>query len=61
MGMVWLRDVMARKPKPTNTSPGLIYMLNGATQHSYTFAAHRGTGTHTTTVTAVWTMTYSRP
>ena len=21
---------------PTNTSPGLIYMLNGATQHSFT-------------------------
>src|SRR5260370_39006756 len=36
MGMVWLKDVMARKPRPTNTSPGLIYMLNGATQHSYT-------------------------
>ncbi|HTD61779.1 MAG TPA: hypothetical protein VK679_14100 [Gemmatimonadaceae bacterium] len=36
MGMVWLKDVMARKPKPTNTSPGLIYMLNGARQHSYT-------------------------
>jgi hypothetical protein len=36
MGMVWMRDVMARKPKPTNTSPGLIYMLNGATQHSFT-------------------------
>jgi hypothetical protein len=36
MGMVWMRDIMARKPKPTNTSPGLIYMLNGATQHSYT-------------------------
>jgi hypothetical protein len=36
MGMVWLQDLMARKPKPTNTSPGLIYMLNGATQHSYT-------------------------
>ncbi len=36
MGMVWMKDVMARKPKPTNTSPGLIYMLNGATQHSYT-------------------------
>lgn len=36
MGMVWLKDLMARKPKPTNTSPGLIYMLNGATQHSYT-------------------------
>jgi hypothetical protein len=36
MGMVWLKDILARKPKPTNTSPGLIYMLNGATQHSYT-------------------------
>lgn len=36
MGMVWLKDVMARKPKPTNTAPGLIYMLNGATQRSYT-------------------------
>jgi len=36
MGMVWMRDLMARKPKPTNTSPGLIYMLNGALQHSYT-------------------------
>jgi hypothetical protein len=36
MGMVWMKDLMARKPKPTNTAPGLIYMLNGATQHSYT-------------------------
>jgi hypothetical protein len=36
MGLVWMQDLMARKPKPTNTSPGLIYMLNGATQHSYT-------------------------
>src|SRR5258708_1780363 len=36
MGMVWFKDVLARKPKPTNTSPGLIYMLNGATQRSYT-------------------------
>jgi len=36
MGMVWFRDVLARKPKPTNSSPGLIYMLNGATQRSYT-------------------------
>src|SRR6266704_4407180 len=36
MGMVWMKDVMAKKPKPTNTSPGLIYMLNGATQRSYT-------------------------
>ena len=36
MGMVWLKDLRARKPRPTNTAPGLIYMLNGATQHSYT-------------------------
>lgn len=32
----WFVDLMMRKPKPTNTAPGLIYMLNGATQHSYT-------------------------
>jgi hypothetical protein len=36
MGMRWLMDLMARKPKPSNTEPGLIYMLNGALQHSYT-------------------------
>jgi hypothetical protein len=36
MGMQWVLDAMARKPKPTNTEPGLIYMLNGALQHSYT-------------------------
>jgi hypothetical protein len=36
MGMRWILDVMAKKPKPSNTEPGLIYMLNGATQHSYT-------------------------
>jgi hypothetical protein len=36
MGMRWMMDVMAKKPKPSNTEPGLIYMLNGATQHSYT-------------------------
>jgi hypothetical protein len=36
MGMVWMMDLMAGKPKPSNTSPGLIYMLNGATQHSFT-------------------------
>jgi hypothetical protein len=36
MGMQWMRDVMARKPKPSNASPGLIYMLNGALQHSHT-------------------------
>jgi hypothetical protein len=36
MGMVWFKDVLARNPKPRNTSPGLIYMLNGATQRSLT-------------------------
>jgi hypothetical protein len=36
MGMAWMRDLMAGKPAPTNASPGLIYMLNGAIQHSYT-------------------------
>jgi hypothetical protein len=36
MGLRWMLDVMARKPKPSNPAPGLIYMLNGATQHSYT-------------------------
>jgi len=30
--MVWIKDLMAGKPAPTNSSPGLIYMLNGATQ-----------------------------
>ena len=36
MGMQWSMDIRARKPKPTNTAPGLIYMLCGALQHSYT-------------------------
>jgi len=36
MGMQWMMDCLARKPKPTNATPGLIYMLNGATQRSYT-------------------------
>ena len=36
MGMQWIMDAWAGKPRPTNTSPGLIYMLNGAVQHSYT-------------------------
>src|SRR5580704_14484822 len=36
MGMVWFKDILGRKPKPTNTFPGLIYMLYGATQRSYT-------------------------
>jgi hypothetical protein len=29
MGMAWMKDLMAGKPEPTNTLPGLIYMLNG--------------------------------
>ena len=36
MGLQWIMDAWAGKPRPTNTSPGLIYMLNGAVQHSYT-------------------------
>jgi hypothetical protein len=36
MGMQWMMDVMAHKPRPTNTTPGLIYMLNGALQRSFT-------------------------
>jgi hypothetical protein len=36
MGLVWMKDLMAGKPKPTNAIPGLIYMLNGATQRSFT-------------------------
>ena len=36
MGMRWMLDVMVKKPRPSNTTPGLIYMLNGATQRSYT-------------------------
>ena len=35
MGMQWFKDLLARKPKPTNATPGLIYMLCGATQRSY--------------------------
>ena len=36
MGLQWMKDVMAGKPAPTNTAPGLMYMLCGATQHSHT-------------------------
>jgi hypothetical protein len=36
MGMQWFADLHAHRPKPTNTAPGLIYMLCGAIQHSYT-------------------------
>ena len=34
VGLQWMMDVKAHKPAPTNTAPGLIYMLCGATQHS---------------------------
>ena len=34
LGMQWFRDAASRKPAPTNRSPGLCYMLCGATQHS---------------------------
>jgi len=36
MGLQWMMDIMAGKPAPTNTAPGIIYMLCGATQHSNT-------------------------
>ena len=36
MGMRWMMDAMQGKPKPTNASPGMIYMLCGATQRSNT-------------------------
>jgi hypothetical protein len=36
MGLKWMMDAMSGKPAPTNTAPGLIYMLCGATQHSNT-------------------------
>jgi hypothetical protein len=36
MGMQWMLDILAKKRKPSNTKPGLIYMLNGALQRSYT-------------------------
>lgn len=32
--MQWSADFKARKPKPTNTEPGIIYMLAGASQRS---------------------------
>ena len=36
MGLQWMMDIKAGKPAPTNTAPGIIYMLCGATQHSNT-------------------------
>jgi len=32
--MQWFADARAHKPKPTNTVPGITYMLAGATQRS---------------------------
>jgi hypothetical protein len=32
--MQWFADAKAHKPKPTNTVPGITYMLAGATQRS---------------------------
>jgi hypothetical protein len=34
LGMQWFKDIYAGKPAPTNATPGLCYMLCGATQHS---------------------------
>jgi hypothetical protein len=34
VAMQWFADAKARKPKPTNTVPGMAYMLCGATQRS---------------------------
>jgi hypothetical protein len=34
--MIWIGDWMAHKPKPTNTAPGIIYMLAGGTDWSAT-------------------------
>jgi hypothetical protein len=34
--MQWLNDIMSNKPKPTNTEPGVIYMLAGGTDWSAT-------------------------
>ncbi|NBD24941.1 hypothetical protein [Paenibacillus glycinis] len=36
MGLQWMMDLIAKRPRPTNRAPGLIYMLCGASQHSTT-------------------------
>ena len=33
-GLIWLKDIVSKKENPSNTAPGLIYMLCGATQHT---------------------------
>src|SRR3984885_13155860 len=41
LGMQWFKDLLEGKPQPTNTAPGLCYMLCGATQHSTTIPHDR--------------------
>jgi hypothetical protein len=41
MGMRWMMDAMQGKPRPTNSAPGMIYMLCGATQRSNTDPADK--------------------
>jgi hypothetical protein len=41
MGMQWMMDAIQGKPRPTNSAPGMIYMLCGATQRSNTDPADR--------------------
>lgn len=41
MELQWMMDIMAGKPAPTNTAPGIIYMLCGATQQSNTDPSDR--------------------
>lgn len=32
--LIWMQDFVAHKPKPTNTAPGIVYMLAGGTDWS---------------------------
>jgi hypothetical protein len=41
IGLQYAKDNLSGKPAPTNTAPGLIYMLCGATQHSNTDASDK--------------------
>jgi hypothetical protein len=34
--MQWLSDAQLHKPKPTNTQPGVVYMIAGGTDWSAT-------------------------
>ncbi|MFZ0573640.1 MAG: hypothetical protein WA304_12670 [Candidatus Cybelea sp.] len=73
--MQWMMDLIARKPKPSNTEPGLIYMLNGVMRDAGTMVMFAGTPYAHLRVCGspcdgneyrpgdrgVWTMTYARP